>query len=360
MIRILQCVNRMDRAGLETVLMNYYRHIDREQLQFDFLTHRPDRGAYDDEIEALGGRIFRAPRLYPWNYPAYFAWMRAFFREHPEYTIVHSHIDAMSLLPLLAAKRAGVPIRIAHSHNTSVDRDLKYPLKMWFRYRLPREATHLLACGQKAGEYLFGERPFGILPNGIDVRRFRFDGELRRRARREMGLEGKFVVGHVGRLSYQKNQGFLLKLFAVVARQRDAVLLLAGTGEQERKLHRLAKKQGIEDRVRFLGSREDMPRLYMAMDVFVLPSRFEGVPLVGIEAQSAGLPCFFSDRVPREVVFTKGCRFLPLEASADAWAEAMLSAAGERERVTENPYDIQNTGKELEKYYRALKKEEQP
>ena len=122
----------MHRAGLETMLMNYYRHIDREQIQFDFLTHRPERGDYDDEIEQLGGRVYYAPRLYPQNYPAYFAYMKQFFAEHPEYRIVHSHIDAMSYLPLLAAKKAGVPIRIAHSHNTSIDRDFKYILKQYF------------------------------------------------------------------------------------------------------------------------------------------------------------------------------------------------------------------------------------
>ena len=136
MIRILQCVNNMHRAGLETLLMNYYRNIDRTKIQFDFLMHRQERSEYDDEIESLGGRIFRAPRLYPQNYPAYFAFMEDFFREHPEYKIVHSHIDAMSYLPLLAAQRVGVPIRIAHSHSTGIDLDLKYPLKQFFRWRL--------------------------------------------------------------------------------------------------------------------------------------------------------------------------------------------------------------------------------
>ena len=147
MIRILQCVNNMHRAGLETMLMNYYRNIDRDQIQFDFLTHRPERGDYDDEIEQLGGRVYYAPRLYPQNYPAYFAYMKRFFAEHPEYRIVHSHIDSMSYLPLLAAKKAGIPIRIAHSHNTSLDRDFKYLLKQYFRKRIPSVANVHLTCG---------------------------------------------------------------------------------------------------------------------------------------------------------------------------------------------------------------------
>ena len=130
MIRILQCVNDMHRAGLETMLMNYYRNIDRDKIQFDFLTHRPNRSDYDDEIESLGGKMYYAPRLYPQNYPEYFKWMKRFFAEHPEYKVVHSHIDAMSYLPLKAAKAANIPVRIAHSHNTSIDKDFKYLLKL--------------------------------------------------------------------------------------------------------------------------------------------------------------------------------------------------------------------------------------
>ena len=145
MIRVLQCVNNMHRAGLETMLMNYYRNIDRTKIQFDFLVHRQERSDYDDEIESLGGRIYRAPRLYPQNYPAYFRYMKQFFRDHPEYKIVHSHIDAMSYLPLLAAKRARVPVRIAHSHSTSIDKDTKYWIKQGFRFLIPSVATQFFS-----------------------------------------------------------------------------------------------------------------------------------------------------------------------------------------------------------------------
>lgn len=129
MIRVLQCVNIMDRAGLETMLMNYYRNIDRTEVQFDFLTHRSDKGVYDEEIEKLGGRVYHAPRLYPQNYPLYFRWMRDFFGHHTEYKIVHSHIDTMSYFPLAAAKKAGIPVRIAHSHSSQLDKDIKFPIK---------------------------------------------------------------------------------------------------------------------------------------------------------------------------------------------------------------------------------------
>ena len=137
MIRILQCVNDMHRAGLETMLMNYYRNIDRNEIQFDFLTHRSNRSDYDDEIELLGGKVYYAPRLYPQNYLSYFKYMKEFYATHTEYKIVHSHIDSMSYLPLLAAKKANIPIRIAHSHNTAIDRDFKYFLKSYFKLKLP-------------------------------------------------------------------------------------------------------------------------------------------------------------------------------------------------------------------------------
>ena len=155
MIRILQVVNDMHRAGLETMLMNYYRNIDRERVQFDFLTHRPEKSDYDDEIVSLGGKVYYAPRLYPQNYPAYFKYMKQFWAEHPEYKIVHSHIDSMSYLPLLTAKKAGVPVRIAHSHNTSIDKDFKYILKQLFRYGINSVANYHLACGSEAGRFLY-------------------------------------------------------------------------------------------------------------------------------------------------------------------------------------------------------------
>ena len=290
MIRVLQVVNNMHRAGLETMLMNYYRNMDKNEIQFDFLTHRPDRSDYDDEIESLGGKVYYAPRLYPQNYPAYFKWMKQFFEEHPEYQIVHSHIDSMSYLPLLAAKKSGIPVRIAHSHNTSIDRDFKYPLKQYFRFRITSAANTYLACGQDAGEFLFGNKEFTVIPNAVEAEKFYFDENIRIRKREELGLTNEFVVGHIGRISYQKNHKFLIKIFSeVVKRDSKAVLLLIGVGEKEAKVREQIRSLGIEKKVRFLGSRSDVSELYQAMDVFVLPSLFEGIPVVGVEAQFADL-----------------------------------------------------------------------
>ena len=358
MIRVLQCVNNMHRAGLETLLMNYYRNIDRTKIQFDFLMHRSERSEYDDEIESLGGRIFRAPRLYPQNYPAYFAFMEQFFWKHPEYKIVHSHIDSMSYLPLLAAKKAGVPVRIAHSHSTAIDLDFRYPLKQLFRSRIKHVATHRFACGEEAGKFLFGGKAFQVIPNAVDGEKFRFQENVRMEKRQELGIEGKTVVGHVGRFTCAKNHPFLLEIFCQVLKQEpNAVLLLAGTGEKEQEICGLAKKLDIAQHVEFLGSRGDVHELYQAMDVFVMPSLFEGVPVVGIEAQYAGLPCIFSDKVPREVAFTDQCQFIDLKKDAVQWAQQILKSAHEANR-TQNinctTYDIKNACHVLENCYTEL------
>ncbi|MCR5492936.1 MAG: glycosyltransferase family 1 protein [Streptococcus sp.] len=353
MIRILHCVNDMHRAGLETMLMNYYRNIDRTKIQFDFLTHRPYRSDYDDEIESLGGKIYYAPRLYPQNYPAYFKWMRKFFKEHPEYKIVHSHIDTMSYLPLLAAKKAGVPIRIAHSHNTSLDKDFKYLLKQYFRFRINSVCTHRLACGKEAGEFLFGNRDFKVIPNAIDAEKFYFNKDLRDEKRKELGIKSEFVIGHVGRLSYQKNHKFLIRIFnELLKKEPESLLLLVGVGDKEGELRNQIKNLGIEDKVRFLGNRSDVNELYQAMDVFVMPSFFEGIPVVGVEAQFANLPCIFSDKVPKEVKFNKKTTFVSLNSSVEDWVGLI-----EKKKQTvrnSNKADLQNSQYEIRKAYSIL------
>lgn len=360
MIRILQCVNDMHRAGLETMLMNYYRSIDREKIQFDFLTHRPERSDYDDEIESLGGKIYYAPRLYPQNYPAYFSYMRDFFKNHPEYQIMHSHIDSMSYLPLLAGKKAGVPVRIAHSHNTSIDKDFKYPLKQYFRFRITSAANHYLACGEEAGKYLFGNKEFKVIPNAVDASKFYFNELVRQNKRKELGYTKEFVIGHVGRISYQKNHKFLIEIFNELQKlETNAVLMLVGVGEKEPEIREQVKRLKLEEKVRFLGNRSDVNELYQAMDMFVLPSLFEGIPVVGIEAQFADLPCIFSDKIPKEVCFSKKSRFLGLDKRPLEWADTILEYKGIKRSSTNTDilnshYDIKAAHNILEAYYMKI------
>lgn len=360
MIRVLQCVNIMDRAGLENMLMNYYRNIDRNEIQFDFLTHRPGKGAYDDEIESLGGRVYHAPRLYPQNYLAYFKWMKKFFCNHTEYKIVHSHIDAMSFFPLLAAKKATIPVRIAHSHSSKLDKDLKLPIKFLALKLIPRMANIYCACGDIAGKFMFGNRDFTIIRNAIDIDKFSYDKEIRMRKREELGLSGKFVIGHVGRYCYIKNQMFLLDIFEKIKNERaNAHLILIGKGEDEQRIRKKIKSLNLEESVSLLIDRTDVDQLYQVMDIFVLPSLFEGLPLVGVEAQANGLSCIVSNKITKEVLITDSISMLDLNSDAETWKDIILITKIERnpdakKQLEENGYNIRNEANRISDYYRSL------
>lgn len=359
-IRVLQVVNQMDRAGLETMLMNYYRNIDRDEIQFDFLTHRDSEGAYDQEIKELGGKVFYAPRLVPSRYIEYFKWMRDFFNNHPEYKIVHSHIDTMSAFPLLAAKINKIPIRIAHSHSTKLDIDYKLPIKYLAKLVVPFVANNYFACGKRAGEFLYGKRDFQVINNACDLDKFEYNEKVRNKKREELGIESSFVVGHVGRYIYIKNQIFLLEIFReILKRKPDGVLLLIGAGQDEEKLRNKAEELGITHNVRFLINRDDVSELYQIMDCFVMPSLFEGLPLVSVEAQANGLTCILSDRISREAELTSSVSFLDIQANINQWVEKIINTPNQRNRSAKdelkaNGYDIKIESHKLLKRYTGM------
>lgn len=362
-LRVLQVVTNMDRGGLETMLMNYYRQIDRTRVQFDFLTHRESKAAYDDEIKALGGKIYHMPRLVPWS-RSYKRALDSFFAAHPEYAIVHVHQDCLSAVALQAAKKRGVPVRIGHSHTANQNRDMKYPIKLFYKRFIPRYATALMACGRKAGEWMFGGAPFSVLPNAIDAASYRFDPETRERVRAALSLQPQtLTVGHVGRLAPEKNHTFLLDIFAELLKLRpDARLLLVGEGTLEGDIRRKAETLGVIDKIVFTGVRSDVNELLQAMDAFVLPSHYEGLGIVNIEAQAAGLPCFVSARVvPPEAKVTELLHYIPLEAGAKKWAEEILShtipPAARRntmDDIVRAGFDIRATAAELERFYQEV------
>lgn len=356
MIRILHIVSYMQRGGLETFLMNCYRHIDREQMQFDFIVHRSFRADYDDEIESLGGKIYRLPRLNPFN-PGYKKALLDFFHSHPEYRIVHCHLDCMSALPLAAAKQCGVPVRIAHSHNSNQDRDWKYPLKRFYMKRIPGVATHFFACSQAAGAWMFPGQPVQVVNNGIDAEKFGYSPKFREEVRRELNLADNLVLGHIGRFVPQKNHAFLLDVFRQVHRRNpNTRLLLVGEGPMEAQIREKAAKLGLAEAVIFLGVRSDVERLLQGMDVFVLPSLYEGLGIVAVEAQASGLQCVLSDQVPSECKMTDNITFLPLEESPECWAETILSLdttarTSQSEKIRSAGFDIQTTAQWLTDFY---------
>lgn len=354
-LRVLQVVTYMGRAGLETMLMNYYRHIDREKVQFDFLVHRDFKADYDNEILSLGGKIYHVPILNPFS-EEYWRKESEFFQIHP-YKIVHSHLDCMSAYPLRNAKKAGVPIRIAHAHSKSQDKNLKYPIKLLSKRFISHYANHLFACGKEAGEWMFSGKSFEILNNAIDVSVYSYDENVRSELRKEFSIEDKFVIGHIGRFNPPKNHSFLLDVFAEYHKNhKESVLLLVGEGEGMADIKEKVKKLNLQDTVIFTGIRTDVNRILQAMDVFVFPSIYEGFPVTMVEAQAAGLPCLMSNQVPVECMITDLVEVNSLSEPLEKWVEnieklRMLERKDRSKFVIEAGYDIKSNAERLQEFY---------
>lgn len=353
----------MDRAGIETMLMNYYRRIDRDVLQFDFLVNKTKPGDYDEEIRSMGGHIYVSPGLNPIHYPDYQRYMQQILSADPDIAIVHAHNEAMGYYALRGAERAGIKTRIAHAHNTRIIRDYKWPLKMVCKQLLPRAATDLWSCGRDAGIYFFGRQRWNacgmVMRNAVDTARFRFDPEVRAAVRAEHGLGDRTVIGHVGRFNLQKNHTRLLDIYAEYTRlDPNSVLVLIGEGELEGAMREKTRALGIADRVMFAGLQSRVDRWYQAMDVFVLPSLFEGLPVVGIEAQTSGLACLFSDAVTDEAALSPRALRVPLTETDEGWAQALkMLAHGDFPRETgadlvrDAGYDIGHEAQRIQQLY---------
>ena len=361
-IRVLQVVTKMHRAGLETMIMNYYRAMDRSKVQFDFLLHRNAVGDYDQEIRSLGGLIHYVPRANPLS-STYLAGLDGFFSDHPEYRVVHSHIDCMSSLPLRAARKHGVPVRIAHSHSSSIALDHRFPLKQLCKHRIRREATHRFACAEQAGRWLFGADDFQIVRNAIDVAPFSYDGQSRTALRKELGIpQGSLLLGHVGSFTPVKNHRLILEAFREAKKKRqDAFLVLVGDGNLRAQAEGLAERMGVLPSVLFTGTRQDIPAIMSALDVFVMPSLYEGLPMVLVEAQASGLPCVISDAIPPDCDLTDRIARVSLGESAQEWGDRILLAAGSTANrapyadcVKEAGFDVACEAKKLEDFYLSL------
>ena len=362
MIRILHVVSVMDVGGMESFIMNLYRRMDRNKIQFDFLVHHKRHGKFEDEIEALGGHVYHTSLIDDGNLPRYLKALKLLYQNHPEYRIVHGHLGSTAVWYLGEAEKAKVPVRILHSHIASHEPTLKGALKDYLFRFSPRHANVRFACSQEAGYYQFHDDSFTVIPNGIDVLRFQFDREKREEMRKRLGVEGKFVIGNVARFNPQKNHAFMIR---VMARLRDsspnALLLLLGTGALMDAAKEMAKEMKVENSVVFAGLQTDSAPFYQAMDAFILPSLFEGLPLTGIEAQCAGLPCLFSDQVSREVKLGPGAQFLPIkyDSSEQQWADALLAIQNDHSTRLPPPqsawrYDAASVAKSMAEQYLHL------
>ncbi|MBQ8468467.1 MAG: glycosyltransferase family 1 protein [Clostridia bacterium] len=360
MIRVAQVLNHMNSGGVEAVVMNYYRNIDRTKVQFDFIVSGDSTIPQRKEIESLGGRVFVLPKIK--QFFAYRKELSKILKEN-NYKIVHAHMSTLAYFPLSVAKKCNVPVRICHNHSTSSPKEfVRNVAKKLLKPLAKKYATDFYACGELAGRWMYGDKAFDggkvtVMNNAIDLDKFDFNQKVREEVRKELAIENNFVVGHIGRFDDQKNHTFLIDIFAeLLKKDVSAVLVLAGEGPLQEQAKQKAKELGIEDRVKFLGVRRDANRLYQAFDVFVLPSLYEGLPVVMVEAQTSGLPCVVSDKVSAAVKMTDNLQFESLDKSAGEWADLVLKTKdlvreSQKEKISAAGYDIKAEAKKLEKFY---------
>lgn len=357
-IRVLQVLTIMNRGGAETMVMNYYRHIDRSKVQFDFLLHRQERGAYDDEIESMGGRIFRIPPIF--NFFAHQKAVSQFFNEHPEYQIIHGHVGELGYCIYKEAKLREIPTIIAHAHNASCDRNWKWPIRTILKYLIRPNVTSLMTCGKKAATWMFGKKLAEkaiMLNNAIDAQKYAFNEEIRNKVRRDMGWVDHWVIGDVARFSPQKNHLGLLSIFKeVLGKEPKALLVLVGenNGLYE-EVKQKAENLGISHAVQFLGTRTDIPHILQGMDVYCSPSLYEGLSVSMVEAQAAGLRVVTSDKVPQQVaIIPELLAFIPLSAKKSIWKNALLcsySRINTFEQIRTAGFDIHANASFLSNFY---------
>lgn len=364
-IRVAQIIGKWLGGGVESVVMNYYRHIDRTKIQFDFICDEDSTNIPYEEIEKLGGKVILIP-----PYQKVFKYHKELKKvlKDGNYKIVHSHINTLSVFSLYAAKCAGVPVRIAHSHSTTNKQEkkknlLKQILKPFSRIF----ATNYMCCSELAGRWLFGNKEYDqdnvyLLNNAIDLDKFKYDEKIRSNKRKELNIsDDTLVIGHVGRFVEQKNHRFLIDIFNEVHKQKDnSVLLLAGQGPLLEEIKEKVKELNLNDKVIFLGQRSDINELYQVFDIFCLPSLYEGLPVVGVEAQAIGLLCMLSDDMTKETKILQSTQFLSLNQKASEWAKIILDKSklgcnkDTVKEMSENGFNINIEANKLEKIYIKL------
>ena len=369
-VRVLQVIGIMNRGGAEAMIMNLYRNIDRDKIQFDFVENTYAEAVFDEEIRKLGGTIFHCPHFNGKNYVQYKKWWKNFFEEHKgEYQIVHGHIGSTAAIYLKEAKKSGV-YAIAHSHNSGTDHSIKSFLYNVISYPTRDIADYFFACSEVAGKDRFGKcvtesSNYRVIHNAIDTSEFRFRSEIRKKTREQLNIgEETAVIGHIGRFDIQKNHKFLVEIMkAVKDRKQNTIFLFVGDGELRPMIEKLVKEKKIEKNCIFLGVRNDVQDLIQAMDLLVFPSLHEGLPVTLVETQTAGLPCGITDKVPKESILTENLvSVMSLEDSAEIWADHIIGRLGEKrydrsEEIVKAGYDISATAKWLEEFY--LEKYEQ-
>ena len=334
MVKVMHAVSIMNRAGQETFIMNMYRNINRSKIQFGFQCSVSGEGDFDDEIRRLGGKIYhleenkcQIPFL---KYLNEIRIQYRFFKKHNEYSVYHIHTYHAfnAWLSIVGAKMAGVQKVVLHSHNTF---GMHPQLHKIFRTFLKYMKIEWLACSKKAAEWMYGEKEVSrvkVINNGIEAEEFAFQEAGRLNKRNELGIDNNLVIGHIGRFMPQKNHKFLIDIFEeIVKKDNKAILLLIGVGELQKEIEAMVEQKGLIENVRFMGVRTDIRELLWAMDLFLFPSLYEGLSVVAIEAQAAGVPVLAADTLTKETKITECMQFFSLQKSPKEWAEQAIRMA---------------------------------
>ena len=359
MVRVLHVLGGLGSGGVESLIMNWYRNIDRTKIQFDFLVRNSDDN-YIKEIEEMGGKVFYTSS-FPRHFLKNFKETKAVFKKK-EWDVIHVHGNAaMYMLPLQLAKKLGYKHIIMHSHSTKAKNKVFSFIHNLNKVFIPMFATQLLACSSKAGKWMFGNHPFILSKNVINVDFYRYDAEIRTKMRESLRVDDKLVIGHVGRFATPKNHEFLLKVFLEAKKKRpDVVLMLIGDGELETDIKAKANLLGIANSILFMGRKSNIGELLSAMDIFVLPSLYEGGPIVLAEAQCNGLPCIVSLEAYNEEIkiYPQLLSVLSLSCDAEKWANFILSKAEisvdrnvDLSILQSREYDMKTEIKKLEELY---------
>lgn len=371
-IRILHVVGAMDAAGLETLIMNIYRNIDREKFQFDFAVQTNEESFYDKEIVELGGRIISHPKP-KGNLKRYKKSLEKTLTEFGPYDAVHSHLLFFTGVVLSVAKKQNIPVRIAHSHNTSDSRSsslLRFLYRQIMRRKILLNATHYLGCSKEACEYVFGKNAWNAglathFPNAIDSSKFKELKRDRNYLIKELNIpEDTKIIGHVGRFTKQKNHTFILNIFSeYIKTNPDTHLILVGDGNDRGTINKLIKERNIENKVHCLGVRKDVENIFSSLDVFLFPSLYEGLGIVLVEAQAARVPCVISDVIPIEADLNIGLvQRLNLSSEVSKWMECIENSmnldecdwAVVEKALNDLGYDITANVNNLSRIYRGM------
>ncbi|HEY8422187.1 MAG TPA: glycosyltransferase [Thermoclostridium sp.] len=361
-IRILHVIENFSlNNGVNSVVMNYYNHIDRSRFIFDFIVHEPVPEENIERFRKNGSRVYIMPQLRVKNLVAYIIKLARFFIIHKEYRIIHGHLPNAAFLYLGIARLFRIPVRIVHSHNEiSADTFLKKVRNNILNLLIPLAANQYAACSRNSAKYLFGKRGESafLLNNAIDTGKFSYSHDTRIRIRKELNIsEEQLVIGHVGRFCPQKNHAFIIDVFfEVCSILPDSRLILIGDGELFTAIERKVNSLDLSNKVVLVGVSDRVNEYLQAMDIFILPSLFEGFPVSAVEAQMSGLVCYLSDNINPQVSFSDKTYFLNIKEPASAWAQKIIHCNNARERRTvyDPRFDIKVQAKRLEDYYLHL------